>query len=648
MPSVRCLLSATALALVSAAGTAHAATITEYPLTNVNLKPGGIAMAPNGNLWFAERSAAAFATSPLDGTFTETSGLSGTTWDVAVGSDGDVWATESNAGVIARLAVAGGVTEFSANIPQNGQPANIVEGPDGNMWFTQWTPSKVGTVTPSGQITEYDANNKPLGITTGPDGNMWFTESGDPGAIAWIGPATHQLTEYTAGLTTNSQPTSITLGPDGNLWFTESADPGAIGRITPTGTITEYRTGLTPNSDPSSITAGSDGNLWFTESASPGRIGRITPQGTISEYSLGLTANSEPNSIVGGAGGTLWFTERTDPGRLGKVTLPAPAATTGAASGVTTGTATLTGTANPLDEPTAYHFEWGTTTAYGQQAPTTAAAIGSGTADDAVTQTLTGLAPSTTYHYRLVATSAGGTADGSDLTFVTPADTTATTTTASTTTTTTTEPASTTTTTAPTSTTTTTTDPPPIPPILPALPAPPVAGRTAVAGVVSGTVLVRLPGSSKLVPLGPDQTIPLGATIDATHGVVQVTNALDRKGHTQSATVWAGSFFMTQDRAGAMTTFKVTGAPLCPPPSGRQAHAAARRAPVKLWSKDNHGHYSTRGRNSVATVRGTQWETVETCAGTRTVVKRGKVSVRDLHHHKTVLVRAGHSYLAKR
>ena len=56
-----------------------------------------------------------------------------------------------------------------------------------------------------------------------------------------------------------------------------------------------------------------------------------------------------------------------------------------------------------------------------------------------------------------------------------------------------------------------------------------------------------------------------------------------------------------------------------------------------------------RGRNSVATVRGpAKWETIETTGGTRTVVKRGKVSVRNLHHRKSVLVRAGHSYLAKR
>ena len=161
-------------------------------------------------------------------------------------------------------------------------------------------------------------------------------------------------------------------------------------------------------------------------------------------------------------------------------------------------------------------------------------------------------------------------------------------------------------------------------------------------------MLVRVPGSSTLQPLGAAQNIPMGSLINASHGVVKLTDAIDRKGHTQSATVWAGSFVMTQARTGrGMTTFKLAGAPSCPVRHGVTAAAVRSRAPVKLWGTDNHGRYSTRGRNSVATVRGTVWETIESCAGTRTVVKRGVVSVRDLHRHQSFLIRSGHSYLAR-
>jgi hypothetical protein len=45
-------------------------------------------------------------------------------------------------------------------------------------------------------------------------------------------------------------------------------------------------------------------------------------------------------------------------------------------------------------------------------------------------------------------------------------------------------------------------------------------------------------------------------------------------------------------------------------------------------------------------VRGTIWEVIDRCDGTLTKVRRGKVAVRDFRLRRTVLVRAGKSYLA--
>ncbi len=94
---------------------------------------------------------------------------------------------------------------------------------------------------------------------------------------------------------------------------------------------------------------------------------------------------------------------------------PAPTATTGVATDVSTTGATLNGTVNPNGVATTVSFEWGTTTSYGQTTP--GQALGAGTVAQAVSAALTGLAPCTTYHYRLKATSAGGTANGEDATF---------------------------------------------------------------------------------------------------------------------------------------------------------------------------------------------------------------------------------------
>ncbi|MFL5846365.1 MAG: hypothetical protein ACJ762_16895 [Solirubrobacteraceae bacterium] len=63
--------------------------------------------------------------------------------------------------------------------------------------------------------------------------------------------------------------------------------------------------------------------------------------------------------------------------------------------------AVLSGVVNPKGAQTSYHFEWGTTTEYGQVTPTTSAS--NGTADVPVDVSLDELLPSTTYHYRLVA-----------------------------------------------------------------------------------------------------------------------------------------------------------------------------------------------------------------------------------------------------
>jgi hypothetical protein len=77
--------------------------------------------------------------------------------------------------------------------------------------------------------------------------------------------------------------------------------------------------------------------------------------------------------------------------------------------------------------------------------------------------------------------------------------------------------------------------------------------------------------------------------------------------------------------------------------------SAARKPPRRsLWGKDRHGRYRTHGQSSAATARGTRWVTTDTCTGTKTRVVEGAVAVRDFAKHRTVLVRAGHSYVARK
>jgi phosphodiesterase/alkaline phosphatase D-like protein len=96
-----------------------------------------------------------------------------------------------------------------------------------------------------------------------------------------------------------------------------------------------------------------------------------------------------------------------------------PSVTTGAASGVGATSATLTGSVNPQGQATTYHFEYGTTTAYGSSSSSGSA--GNGTAPVTVSAALASLTPNTTYHYRLVASNPTGTTAGADATFTTAA-----------------------------------------------------------------------------------------------------------------------------------------------------------------------------------------------------------------------------------
>ena len=70
------------------------------------------------------------------------------------------------------------------------------------------------------------------------------------------------------------------------------------------------------------------------------------------------------------------------------------------------------------DGSVTYHFDYGTTTAYGLTTPDVTAATGQG---QSFREVVSGLSPSTTYHFRVVARNSSGDFVGNDLTFTTQA-----------------------------------------------------------------------------------------------------------------------------------------------------------------------------------------------------------------------------------
>ena len=106
-------------------------------------------------------------------------------------------------------------------------------------------------------------------------------------------------------------------------------------------------------------------------------------------------------------------------------TSSAPTVSTGGSSGVTATTAIVSGTVNPDGPPTTYYFQYGGTTAYGEQSPPIPA--GKGDSVNGETGDLSGLQPGVTYHYRIVASNESSgtpqTVYGQDETFTTPSTT---------------------------------------------------------------------------------------------------------------------------------------------------------------------------------------------------------------------------------
>jgi predicted lipoprotein with Yx(FWY)xxD motif len=82
---------------------------------------------------------------------------------------------------------------------------------------------------------------------------------------------------------------------------------------------------------------------------------------------------------------------------------------------------TLAGTIYTYSLDTTYHFEYGTTTAYGTSVPVPDADAGTDPVVP-VSQTVSGLAPNTSYHFRIVADNSKGPGDSPDATFTTAAD----------------------------------------------------------------------------------------------------------------------------------------------------------------------------------------------------------------------------------
>ena len=161
-------------------------------------------------------------------------------------------------------------------------------------------------------------------------------------------------------------PDALTAGPDGNVWFDDQlANKDKVGKITPAGQITEF-----PLSDsPWDLTVGIDGNLWLPQGHTTNGVDRVTPAGKVDVFSAGLLPTADiydGTNIVSGPDGNLWFIDIGTPNAIVRadVQLP-PTVTSGAATNVTSSTASISGSANGRGAASTVTIQYGTTPALG-------------------------------------------------------------------------------------------------------------------------------------------------------------------------------------------------------------------------------------------------------------------------------------------
>ncbi len=181
-----------------------------------------------------------------------------------------------------------------------------------------------------------------------------------------------------------------------------------------------------PGSDGSQAVAlDASGDIFVGENSGAGfHVVFYSPTGEqLSDFGLGTIGTSELgaiNTLAVSRSGSVYVTDGANNVVWIFVRQSKPALLNESASVVKQTTGTLNAMIDPGDADTTYHFEYGTSAAYGASVPVPDADIGDGLEGPVVVgQALTGLQVGVTYHFRVVATNAVGQIVGPDRTFTT-------------------------------------------------------------------------------------------------------------------------------------------------------------------------------------------------------------------------------------
>jgi PKD domain len=614
--------------------------------------PEGIAIDPAaGKIYWADTTSGAIRVANLDGSgardlYTNETQPSGVAIDPAAGKI--YWAnavTGSGAIRVGNLDGSGVVRNLFSN---ESYPVGVVIDPAaGKIYWGSYDTFKirVGNLDGTGARDLFTGENYPTGIVIDPGAGKiyWtnefagtirvggldgtgaknlFTGEGGVGGLA-LDPGTGKLywgdfqnTRIRMGNADGTGTPQTVFTGEPNAWFV------ALLRA-PAGTSAPQLSGSgtpgTPLSCSQGSWAGDVPNMffyraprtfayqWFVNGAIiPGATSATYTPTAAGKYTCQVTASNQAGS-----------TSQTS------TNAPAIASTASIVRGSTT--AGFSGSVNPEGLATTAHFEYGLDPRYTGSSKivydhsTQVETVGADFSSHAITVSQSGLVPNALYHVRLVATNSAGTTFGPDVTFRTKKD---------------------------------------------PRPNAPSLGKSFDVSA-KGLVLIKLHG--EFVPLTELRQIPAGTVVNALHGTLSLTTAAPpgakksktkKSGaKTQTAAFGGAVFKVTQGRSGSskgVATVSLVegafkGAPSfasCKTHKGKASATAVSSKVLQLLHASGHGKFRTKGRYAAATVRGTIWTTADRCDGTLIHAIKDSVSVNDLVRHRTIILRAGHSYLA--
>ncbi|GAB4305895.1 MAG: hypothetical protein Kow0097_04900 [Candidatus Bipolaricaulota bacterium] len=333
--------------------------LTQWDLPATNASPYGIALAPDGKVYFTEFNLNRIGQlDPVANEIRERQVGEGPA-GLVLGDTGAVYFTLSQENALELLVFIGGGAKWSLPTP-GAWPEVLVAAPTGpgkvNLWLNERNSSKIARFAPaqvfvtlplilsppqpitpivteiSPTITSVSpelypgnpllpppiallvpATNGPFTewqsmitdcylerVAVAPDGRVWFTQGVAP--ISVLDPETNTALVY--GIPGGTSALGIVVGPDGKVWFTDTLRP-AIGVLDPA--TADVRLWPIPDGrQPFALALDAEGNVWFTDREADA-VGCLSP--ARSEIALyGLPAGTHPLFLALDEAGSVWFT----------------------------------------------------------------------------------------------------------------------------------------------------------------------------------------------------------------------------------------------------------------------------------------------------------------------------------------------------